>query len=165
MGISKIIPGEKYNRLTIIQEVETKNYRRRVECRCDCGNQSIILMSNLTMNRTKSCGCLNMENKKNNVKHSHTINGLITSEYTAWVNMRNRCYNSKNNRFQHYGGRGITVCDRWLKSFKNFINDMGLKPTPLHSIDRIDVNGNYEPSNCKWSTPQEQANNKRNNIT
>jgi hypothetical protein len=75
--------------------------------------------------------------------------------------MRNRCYNPKNNRYKIYGGRGIKVCDEWLKSFKNFIDDIGRKPGPQYSIDRINVNGNYEPSNCRWATPEQQANNKR----
>jgi hypothetical protein len=161
MGKLNIVSGQKFNRLTIIEEVEQKEYRRYFKCKCDCGNELIVFMSSLTLNRTKSCGCLNMENKINRRKHSHTINGVITSEYTAWVNMRNRCYNPKNNRYKIYGGRGIKVCDEWLKSFKNFIDDIGRKPGPQYSIDRINVNGNYEPSNCRWATPEQQANNKR----
>lgn len=81
-------------------------------------------------------------------------------EYAAWENMKRRCYYPKHNRFDHYGGRGIIVCERWKYSFVNFLSDMGMRPSPKHSLDRIDVNKNYEPQNCKWSTAVEQANNK-----
>ena len=86
-----------------------------------------------------------------------------TPEYRAWFNMKQRCFNPNNVYYFNYGGRGITVCDRWKNSFENFFADMGLKPTPKHSIDRIDNDDNYCPDNCKWSTRVEQANNQRNN--
>jgi hypothetical protein len=75
--------------------------------------------------------------------------------------MKTRCYNPNTEYYKHYGGRGIKVCDRWLNSYENFLKDMGPKPSLIYSLDRIDVNGNYEPSNCKWSTPKEQVNNRR----
>lgn len=96
------------------------------------------------------------------LKHHAITHGMSeTSEYRSWAEMKSRCLNPKSRRFSYYGGRGITVCERWL-DFQNFIDDMGNKPTPEHSIERIDVNGNYEPSNCKWVTFTEQQNNKRN---
>ena len=88
---------------------------------------------------------------------------IKTSEYIAWRNMKQRCFNSNNKDYLHYGGRGITVCDRWRNSFKTFLADMGLKPTSKHSIDRIDNDSNYCPENCKWSTRVEQNNNQRTN--
>jgi hypothetical protein len=161
--------GEKFNRLTIIQEIE-KHIKpsgekiRMFECLCDCGNIKKVSLSDLRSNNTKSCGCLNLENLKNSsIKHSHWINGNPTSEYNSYQALKQRCYNKNRKNYFNYGGRGIKVCDRWLNSFINFLEDMGPKPNNKYSIDRIDVNGNYEPSNCRWSTQKEQQNNKRNN--
>ena len=166
MGKLNIISGQKFNRLTIIEEVEpTFNYlgkmERRFNFKCECGNIKEIRLHDVKQGVTKSCGCLNMENKKNKIKHSHTINKIATSEYDAWSNMKQRCNNLNNCSFKYYGGRGIKVCDRWLRSFKNFIDDMGRKPGPEYSLDRINNDGNYEPINCKWSTLSEQNKNKR----
>ena len=86
-----------------------------------------------------------------------------TPEYRAWLHMKDRCFNPNNKQYLDWGGRGITVCDRWKNSFENFFADMGLKPTPKHSIDRIDNDGDYCPDNCRWSTSKDQNNNKRSN--
>lgn len=95
-------------------------------------------------------------------KPSHGLR--YTKEYTAWDHMKSRCSNPKYKNYHNYGGRGITVCERWLKSFENFYQDMGPAPTIKHSLDRLNNNGNYEPSNCKWSTCIEQQRNRRDNI-
>ena len=101
----------------------------------------------------------------NALKHGDicTLSGKrkVSVEYAAWINMKARCYNKKNNRYKNYGGRGIIVCIRWLECFENFLVDMGRKPNKLHSLDRKDNNGNYEPNNCRWSTKMIQANNRR----
>jgi hypothetical protein len=151
--------GQIFGNLIIINEVEPL-YNKRVRrfmCKCDCGNQKIVMLSNLKNGSTKSCGCLS----KINAYKTHGDSG--SPEHQTWQRMKRRCDNEKGNRWEHYGGRGIKVCDRWLHSYENFLNDMGRKPSPKHSIDRIDVNGNYEPSNCRWSTPKEQSNNTRRN--
>lgn len=90
------------------------------------------------------------------LKHSRS-----STEYSSWTNMKYRCYNKNCPQYEHYGARGITVCDRWLNSFDDFYDDMGKKPDKSMSLDRIDVNGNYEPSNCRWATSQQQSRNKR----
>ena len=95
--------------------------------------------------------------------HTHYNKKYVTPEYCAWNRMKDRCYNKNYQFYKYYGGRGITVCDRWRNSFSNFFADMGNKPSTRHSLDKVDNNGNYEPSNCRWATPLEQASNKSNN--
>lgn len=94
-------------------------------------------------------------------KHGHARKGSPAREYKTWVNMIGRCENPKVERYPAYGGRGIVVCRRWRRSFAAFLRDMGVKPTPKHSIDRIDVDGDYRPGNCRWATPEEQRANTR----
>lgn len=95
------------------------------------------------------------------ITHGHSMRAGKSPEYTAWDHMCSRCYNKNDNRYSDYGARGITVCDRWLQSFENFLADMGLRPSRLYSIDRKDNNGNYEPDNCRWADPKTQRGNQR----
>lgn len=147
------LTGKKFGKLTVIRLSERKNGRITWLCECDCGNEKVIRADDLRTGNSKTCGC-------SYAVHGHNTRRGATSEYRSWNKMIQRCYNKKNRMYKFYGAKGVKVCDEWHE-FKNFINDMGEKPTTDHSIDRIDVNGNYEPSNCKWSTRLEQDRNKR----
>ena len=126
--------------------------------RCSCGLEKEIIIRLVDRNLVRSCGHLA---GKANITHGATVNGEMIPEYRAWVGMKTRCYNKNSKDYQNYGGRGIKVCDRWLESFSNFLRDMGNRPSLDHSIDSIDVDGDYGPHNCRWSLPMEQNANRR----
>ena len=150
------LTGQVFGKLTVVKRVENNSEGKPTwYCKCDCGNNKIASSASLKKSYVKSCGCLL-------TTHGYTVNYQKSRAYTAWLNMKGRCNNSNRNDYQYYGGRNIKVCDRWLQSFTNFLHDMG-EPPEKYSLDRIDVNRNYEPSNCKWSSMKEQCNNRRNN--
>jgi hypothetical protein len=152
----KDIKGKTFGKWTVLEPDLIGSKGVRWLCRCDCGRQDYIGQWSMLNGKTTRCKACSMKGKT--VKH-----GLSkTPEYQSYYSMIRRCTNPKDKNFHHYGGRGITVCDRWLQSFDNFIQDVGKRPDVSYSLDRKDVNLGYFSENCKWSSQREQCNNKRN---
>jgi hypothetical protein len=157
---NKFIVGQKINMLIAVKELPQKHSRRRILCKCDCSNNTKVYFSEFICGKVKSCGCLIRKRTiERNFKHGKSN----TPEYRSWAGMKTRCYNKNQKSYPGYGGRGICVCKRWRHSFKNFLSDMGNRPSPNHSLDRIKNGKNYKPSNCRWATKKEQNNNTRTN--
>lgn len=160
------LSGKRFGRLYVVSRAPNGNQIQPKSiwaCVCDCGNKGEFIGSNLVNGTTKSCGCLQKERTgAAKRKHGKSKN---CREYYSWVNMKTRCFNPNSEDWKDYGGRGITVCKRWLgkNGFSNFYADMGEKPRGRYSLDRINTNGNYSPANCRWGTDEIQARNKRSN--
>lgn len=155
------IAGQKFGRLLAISPAGRDRARARLwSCVCDCGASRVVSMYALLRASTISCGGHHAEYAKARfTRHGQAKNGICSRTYASWKSMLARCGNPKNKKWKHYGGRGIKVCEHWLK-FDNFFADMGERPAN-QTLDRKDVNGNYEKSNCRWATASEQARNKR----
>lgn len=163
----KNLIGRRFGRYLVIKEAEGA-YRHVAYwlCKCDCGNERVVRAGNLLRGNTLSCGCFRDDkNRIRMTKHGATTRTKKSPEYQAWKNMKARCLNNNWPTFEYWGGRGIEICDRWLgeNGFVNFLADMGYRPSPKHSLDRIDNDGNYEPSNCRWTIEAVQKRNTRRN--
>lgn len=175
----QIDANTRFGRLVALCRAGSIGSRAAWRCRCDCGSEIVTTGRNLRRGICRSCGCIGAEWSKamgacpafiakraaTQVKHGHKRRSGMSIEYKTWLGIKRRCTDHAYKDFPMWGGRGIRVCARWDESFEAFLADMGPRPSPRHQIDRMNPNGNYEPGNCRWVTPQVQgAENKRNNL-
>lgn len=152
------LTGKEFGSLKVIHRAENIKSHTAWLCECECGNIKAIRGESLKSGRTVSCGCYN---KNKNLTHGHAKTNNVSPEYRSWVQMISRCSNPNYPQYYYYGGRGIEVCDRWKKSFINFLKDMGEKPSNDYSLERLDVNKGYSPDNCIWANKTQQSRNRR----
>jgi hypothetical protein len=162
-SIRKDLTGKQFGKLIVLKYLRSTIAGVSIwKCACECGKQVDVYYGNLTQGHSQSCGCFAIDIRKNKaLKHGHLINYKQSPEYSSWAHAKSRCCNLKNRDYKNYGGRGIKMCNSWLNSFSNFLLDMGKRPTADHSIDRINNDGNYTPTNCRWATKSIQMTNRR----
>ncbi len=159
--------GRKFGRLTVLEEVPERAPDRRIrfKCQCDCGRTWVTAGSNLRRGYTRSCGCLSSDvtSEFNKETKSKLVEGVATRHHPlfgTWVAMKQRCYNPKHTYYEYYGGKGVKVCERWVDSFANFVEDMGERPDG-YTLDRVDGGEEYSPDNCRWADWNTQGLNKK----
>jgi hypothetical protein len=154
------ISGHRFGRLTAISVSRSSSQGRFWLCKCDCGKECVVVLGNLRRGKARSCGCLHRDVMSAMLRaHGHAPRSGLSRTYVSWYAMLTRCDNAKQKTYGYYGGRGISVCDRW-RSFDSFLADMGERPSGL-SLDRIDPDGDYTKANCRWATRQMQSTNRR----